>query len=337
MRLQVPTLKWKRWHVVLIVAAALLTGGLLAADSRDEQWRLPGIVETQEVRLGSRVGGRVAEVTIAEGDQVVAKQVLVRFEAAELEARRDQQRAALQAAEAQLERAKHGARLEEVQQARAELDSAEVDARLASSDFARANRLTSQGAMATADFESNRAARDRHMARCAALRARLALLLAGTPPEDVAEAQARVGEARGRLKETEAQLAEATVLAPSAAVVEVLSVRAGDLVAPNQPVVRVLRTDDLWVKVYVPETKLARVYLRQPVEVMVDGYPGRRIAGEVRQIAADSEFTPRNVQSVDERRHQVFGVRIRVAQPDDPSQRILKSGMAAAVIFTPQP
>src|SRR5262249_55007918 len=154
----------------------------------------------------------------------------------------------------------------------------------------------------------NRAARDRQMARCAALRARLALLLAGTRPEDVAEAQARVGEARGRLKETEAQLAEAVVLAPGAAVVAVLSVRPGELVAPNQPVVRVLRTDDLWVKVYVPETKLARVHLRQPLEVMVDGYPGRRFAGEVRQIAADSEFTPRNVQSVDERKHQVFGV-----------------------------
>ena len=114
-------------------------------------------------------------------------------------------------------------------------------------------------------------------------------------------------------------------------------VRQGDVVAANQPVVRVLRTDDLWVKVYVPETKLARVRLRQPVEVTVDGYAGRSFAGQVRQIAADSEFTPRNVQSVDERRHQVFGVRIRVSQSDDPSERILKSGMAAEVVFSLRP
>src|SRR5262249_61381527 len=93
----------------------------------------------------------------------------------------------------------------------------------------------------------------------------------------------------------------------------------------NQIVVRVLRADDLWVKVYVPETDLGRVRLGQKVEVSVDGYPGRHFAGTVEQVAAESEFTPRNVQSADERRHQVFGVKVRVANPDG----MFKSGMAA--------
>ena len=106
-----------------------------------------------------------------------------------------------------------------------------------------------------------------------------------------------------------------------------LAVRTGDLVPPNQPVLRVLRDDDLWVKVFVPETQLGEIKLGRQVEVTVDSYPGRRIPGTIDQIASVSEFTPRNVQSVDERRHQVFAVKVKVDNRDG----IFKSGMAAEV------
>jgi multidrug resistance efflux pump len=110
--------------------------------------------------------------------------------------------------------------------------------------------------------------------------------------------------------------------------VEVVSVRKGDIIAPNQPILKVLRADDLWVKIYVPETQLGQLRLNQEVEVTVDSYPDRRFSGTIMLIAAESEFTPRNVQSADERRHQVFGVKVRVPNPEG----IFKSGMAAEVI-----
>jgi HlyD family secretion protein len=109
--------------------------------------------------------------------------------------------------------------------------------------------------------------------------------------------------------------------------VEILAVRKGDLVAPNQPIVRALRAGDMWVKVYVPETQLGRLRLGQRTDVTNDSYPGRTFLGIVVQIGAQSEFTPRNVQSPDERRHEVFSVKIRVADPEG----IFKSGMAAEV------
>jgi HlyD family secretion protein len=99
------------------------------------------------------------------------------------------------------------------------------------------------------------------------------------------------------------------------------------VVAPNQSVVRVLRADDLWVRAYVPATELGRLRLNQTVQVTVDSHPGRAFDGSVVRIAGESEFTPRNIQSIDERRNQVFGVTIRVADPDG----IFKSGMAAQV------
>jgi multidrug resistance efflux pump len=154
------------------------------------------------------------------------------------------------------------------------------------------------------------------------------LLKAGTRSEEIAAAVARVAEMRGRVEEMNANLAETVVRAPEKAVVETLSVRKGDVVPPNQPVVRVLRAADLWIKVFVPETELGKVRLGQPVTVTIDSYPGRRFEGNITWIASSSEFTPRNVQSADERQHQVFAVKVRVPDP----QGIFKSGMAATVI-----
>jgi multidrug resistance efflux pump len=196
-------------------------------------------------------------------------------------------------------------------------------------EFARVERLQRSGGSDRAEYDSARASRDRALGRVGAAQAMLDLLRAGTRPEEIAEIEARVAEMRGKLRELEANLREATVIAPERAVVDVLAVRKGDLVTPNQSIVRVLRADDLWVKVYVPEIQLGKVLLGQEVEVTIDAYPGKRFTGKVIKIDAESEFTPRNVQSVDERRYQVFGVKVRVAQ----GEGVFKSGMAAEVTF----
>ena len=109
--------------------------------------------------------------------------------------------------------------------------------------------------------------------------------------------------------------------------VNVVGVRKGDLVTAQQAIVRVLRAEDMWVKVFVPETELAKVRLNQQVTVTIDAYPGKPFAGTVTTVATTSEFTPRNVQTIEERGHQVFAVKVVV--PD--SQGVFKAGLAAAV------
>jgi multidrug resistance efflux pump len=365
--------------VVLAAAIAAGLGFYWPFGRKMEVLKLPGLVEIQEVRLGSRIGGRVAEVLVSEGDQVKAGQVLVRIDAPELEAQREQLEARLREAESQLEKAKNGprqeeidsaqaaleaararlkrleagSRVEEIRQARSEVDSALADSKLAVEDFERADRLRRQSASAQADYDLAKAAVSRTRGRTAMAQARLDLLLAGTRPEEIEEARAEMKRAqanhrlllagsrsediqmaaataagaRAKLNEIEVNLKERSILAPELAVVEVLAVRKGDLVMPNQPILRVLRTADLWVKIYVPETDLGKVQLGQTVAVVVDSYPDRIFEGRVTQIASESEFTPRNVQSIDERRHQVFGVRVRIEDP----QGVFKSGMAADV------
>lgn len=341
---------------------------------------LPGTIEVQEVQLGSKVGGRIASVSVREGEVVEAGHEVVRFAAPELEAQREQlrarlasseadllkarngprpeekaeARAALASAEARYQRMRAGFREEEIRQARNEVESADADLRLWTDEYARVDTLVKQGRSSSlTEFDTVRANRDRAHGRYEAARAKLdlmvkgnrqedideaqgerdrlkahvALLDAGTRAEDIALAEAAVAEAKAKLQEVEANLREAVVRAPERVLIEVLAVRKGDLRGPNQPVARVLRADDLWVKVFVPSTELGKVRLNDSVEVVVDSYPGRRFAGTVESIASASEFTPRNVQSVDERRHQVFAVKVRVADPEG----VFKSGMAAEV------
>src|SRR5439155_10612001 len=121
------------------------------------------------------------------------------------------------------------------------------------------------------------------------------LLDEGTREEEIASASARLAEARARLSEVEVQINESVIKASEPAIVELVTVRPGDLVQANQPVVRVLRGGDLWVKTYVPETELGKVRLGQEVQVTMDSYPGRRFSGKVVHVGNESEFTPRNV------------------------------------------
>jgi multidrug resistance efflux pump len=162
-------------------------------------------------------------------------------------------------------------------------------------------------------------------------KAQLALLQRGIREEDKAAADAELASAQARLAELEANVAEAEIKSPAVAVVEVISIRPGDLVLPNQQVIRILKTEDSWVKVYVPETKLGKVRKGQEATVTCDSYPNRQFRGRVTYIAAISEFLPRNIQSLDERHNQMFGIKVTLTDPE--AVQIFKPGMAAVVVL----
>jgi multidrug resistance efflux pump len=340
---------------------------------------LPGVVEVQEVRLGSKVGGRVESVLIGEGQTISGKgQTLIIFEAPELKNQRQQVAAKLESAKAELARlresrpqeikaaeaAKESARARwdkavngwtfEEKQQEFELKTAEADYEQAKKEWDRIVGLKRDKAVAQAEYDAAKGAYDRALGRQESTRFRNQMMKVVRPEEikdakrehdrttalwkqlevtygpDMEIAEAKVAELQANLDAIDINLAETRIVVPpnlGKAVVEVISVRPGDIAQPNQPVIRVLRVEDLWVKVYVPETQYGLITLHQKVDVTIDSYPGRIFKGTVEQRANISEFTPRNVQSVDERRHQVFGVKIRV---DDP-QGVFNAGMAAEV------
>ena len=141
---------------------------------------------------------------------------------------------------------------------------------------------------------------------------------AANAQEKVVEAaRMRVIQARAQLADIDAQLAEMKVKAPTDSILEVLSVKVGDVLPANREVATLLLPQHLWVRVFVPEPWLGLIKVGDPVRVRVDSFPGKDFDGTVEQINRQAEFTPRNVQTVEDRIRQVFGVKIRLPNNDD--------------------
>ena len=274
-----------------------------------------GTIETDEARVASRYGGRVEKVFAQEGDALSGGQVIAELDAGELEARRD-------LIAAQLAEAEAGPRKEEIAAAKAEWEAQATQLDLARADWTRTADLFAKKVISETERDRMLASAQALEKTVAAAKARYDLLLAGTRPE-------RIAQIRAQLAELETQLREMKVFAPTNCVLEVLSVKAGDVLGPNQPVATLLLTNHIWVRVFVPEPWLGHVTLGDAAKVRVDAFPGKDFAGAVEQIQRSAEFTPRNVQTVGERVKQVFGVKVRL----DNAEGQLRAGMAADVVF----
>jgi multidrug resistance efflux pump len=272
-----------------------------------------GTIETDEVRVASRYGGRVERVFAREGDSLTNGQAVVELDAAELRARRDLMAAMLAELEA-------GPRREEIAAAKADWEAQLAELELARTERRRAEELFAQKT-------SSETERDRAVSRAQALekgaaaaKARYDLLLAGTRPE-------RLAQARAQLAEIDAQLREMVVVAPTNCVLEVLSVKPGDVLGPNREVATLLLTNHLWVRVFVPQPALGRVNPGGVASVRADAFPDREFRGIIEQIGRAAEFTPRNVQTAGERIQQVFAVKVRL----DNAEGRLRAGMSVEV------
>jgi multidrug resistance efflux pump len=295
--------------IVVAVAATLL---YMRQKRTPRQLVLAGTLEARTVNVGSLVGGRVTRVFVDEGSRVTAGQLLVTLETETIDRQMAEQKAAIEAAGAELAKAVAGPRREEISSAAAVAANEERERR-------RMAALYRDGVVA-------RQLLDDATTKAKTSADNLRLLQKGTRPEDIEAARAQVEQQRSRLQSLMKQRAETEVHSPVSGVVQSFGLRPGDLVAPNQPVAEILEPDQLWVRVYVPETLLGLVQVGQPVRVRVDTFPTRWFNGHVASVSSQGEYTPRNVQTRAQRAEQVFGVKVLV----DPDPK-LKAGMAAEV------
>ena len=357
--------------IPVVLGAALAAMGAYSMNwfRRDTALEGSGTVEARNIRVGSKVGGRIDKVLVREGDTVEAGQVLISFDDKELQASLAQSRAnavkaergfrpeeiaearaAAAQAKAEYEQRRNGYRQEDIAAAEADLDRATADEVRTRLDFQRYDSLAQKDLVS----KQQRDTAEANWKMAAALKQnaqhKLDELKRGYRPEEIASAEARyhqtqatlekfehgsraedIAAARAALAYDEARYRERQVVAPSAATVEVLDVRPGDLIAPNTPIATLLERDQIYVRIYIPETEIGRVRVGQKAEIRVDSFPHQTFSGSVEQINQQAEFLPRNVQTREERVHQVFGVKVRI---DDSSHRVL-AGMAADVKLSP--
>lgn len=368
-------------RVILFVAVVVgLTLILFVQQQRSGPFEVSGFIEADEIRIGSRVGGRVAAVHVEEGQAVTQGDPLVELEPFDLLERRAEAAAqwrqaqavheklsagfrAEEIAQAQarvdqlaaaLEEAINGPREQEIKAAAADLDLARAELERAESSFQRISKLKEENATtqeqfdrALADLQTARARvreRSENLAllkegtraeEIAAARARLAeakealaLMQNGYRDEEIAEAYAAVQAAEASLRVIDAQIEELTIEAPVDGRVEAVELQPGDLVGANTPVLSLMDLNRLWVRAYVPEDRLD-VQIGQPVTVTVDSYPGEQFRGEITFVAREAEFTPRNVQTPEERSRQVFRIKVTLLEGLDR----LRPGMSADIHF----
>jgi HlyD family secretion protein len=289
-----------------------------------------GTIEATEVEVGSKIPGRIARLPVKEGDQVQANQVIAQLDTSEIEAEVAQHQAASAKAEANLKELLAGSRPQEIEEARANLQQAEVNLTLARDDWERFDNLFTEGAISAQERDRARNRLDVAASQVTAARERHDLVRAGPRPEVIEAARHERDRARAALELARVRLRDSTILAPRPGIVLTKRAEEGEVVNPGFPIVVLIDPDELWLRVYIPESEIGLVKLGQKAVAMVDSFPKRRFEGEIVEISAKAEFTPRTVQTKKERVNLVFGVKISL----DNRERLLKPGMPAdAEIF----
>jgi len=317
----------KRW-ILLPVGLLGLLGLLRWSQERVEPFRVSGFLEADEIRVGSRVGGRVAAVFVDEGSRVEPGAVLVELEPYDLEERRAEHAARVRALEARLAELQAGPRRQEIEAARARLDAARAALALAELDEGRTRSLVEDSIRSREMLDRSLAVLESARADVRAAEETLGLLEEGTRKEELAAAAAELEAARAAGRALDRALEELRVLAPSASVVEACELEPGDLVAAGAPIVSLRDLSELRVRAYVPQDRLTFT-VGAPVQVSVDAYPERRFRAHVDFIAPGAEFTPDNVQTPEERSDVVVRVRVTLEE----GQELLRPGVSADVWF----
>jgi HlyD family secretion protein len=287
-----------------------------------------GTVEATDAQLGFQAAGRIVAIHAREGESVAAGAPLATLDAAETEAKRRQSEAALAAARARLAELSRGFRAEEIAQARADLDGSEQRLADAERELARATRLFEGGAISRESLDKTVLARDLASSQRSRAREQLDLLSSGYRKEQVEAARAQVAQAEAALAAADAALGHLRIAAPFAGTVTLRHREPGEVVAAGAPVLTVMNPADRWVRIYVREDRIGAVDLGAKADIRCDTFPDRTYSGEVTFIASEAEFTPKNVQTTEERVKLVYAVKVRVR--DDDGQD-LKPGMPADV------
>jgi HlyD family secretion protein len=318
--------------------AAVASVVLLAACQQADEaaaTRASGYVEATEVRIAAEVGGRLLEVSVAEGDRVAAGDVIARIDTSDAELVLRRAQAERDQAQAQLALLRAGSRAEDIRQAQAQLrgaqadvKAAQADADSAAADVERFENLLRANAGSVKQRDDAVTRRDVAQARAGGAQDRaqaaadaLARVRAGARPQEIDAARARLASVDAQIATAQKTLADAVVKAPTGGIITSKILHTGEMVAPRAPIVVVTDLDHAWANVYVDERLVPRLKIGQPATLVTDA--GQRLDGTITFISPKAEFTPRNVQTAEERSKLVYRIKVTA----DNRQGILKPGM----------
>ncbi len=326
----------KRAIPILILLSAVLFAGVyyyprLAKKPQPvDQLTLSGNIEAHESLVGFKVEGRIVELPVEEGQQIEQGALLARLEDADLKQKVRIDEDTVRGRESNLALTLAGTRQQELKATQQNTIDAQADFDEKQLDNARMQTLFAKDEVSAQDRDLAATALKRADATFKAAQQRYNEALEGSRKEDIAIAQANLQEAGASLGLSRVNLAYAVLRAPSTGVITVRQAELGEVVAPGTPVVTIADLDHIWLRAYIAETDLGRIHWGQDAVITTDTYPGKQYRGRISFIASDAEFTPKSVQTYEERVTLVYRIKIDI---DNPNHE-LKPGMPADAHIT---
>lgn len=316
---------------LLLLSVASIALGACSSEKESDAVEASGIIEATEVTVSSRAAGNVARLYVEEGDRVAVGDTLLKVDDSDLELQARGLEAGVEVARAGYDLAAHGARREDIASASEAVHQAEINLESARQDrdrFADLYRTHSVTAKVNEDAATRYQLAERQL-NTAQLNYRK--LQSGSRSEDIAAAQARLEQAEAQLTSLQKKIADACIIAPIDGVVTERAVDVGEFVNIGSNTLTIARTSPMKLKIYVPENELGKVKLGQAAMLTIDTFKDRHYQGKVTYISPTAEFTPKNVQTKDDRVKLVFEVQIDVDNPNGD----LKSGITADARLVP--
>jgi HlyD family secretion protein len=326
----------KRILKKVIPAAILIAIGVLGAwwlfkmeeHKSEAELTLYGNIDIRDVQLAFNEQERIAEVLVEEGNRVSAGQVLARQQTNRLGAQIKEAEAQIAAQQQVVNRLEAGTRKQEIEQARAEVEAAKVKAKNSKQNFERTQKTAGTGATSEQALDDARAQAEVDQAQLKVKEKALNLALEGPRKEDIAAAKKTLESLKASLLLLEIRLADMTLTAPAAGVIQNRILEPGDMADANRPVFTLALIDPKWVRAYVPEPDLGLIHLGMKAKILSDSFPDRTFDGWIGFISPVAEFTPKTVETTDLRTKLVYEVRVYVHDPKD----LLRLGMPVTVL-----
>jgi HlyD family secretion protein len=321
----------KRLIPIIILLAAAISAGvyfyprLTKKNAPANELTLSGNIEAHESLVSFKVQGRVIALPIEEGQQVEQGALLARLEDADFRQKVRIDEAAVAVRQSSLALTLAGTREQEVKASQQAAIDAQADLAEKKLDNNRAQQLFAKDEISAQDRDLAATALKRADAAFKAAEQRYNEAVEGSRKEDVAIARANLNEANADLGLSRIDESYTTLRAPSAGVITVREAELGEVVEPGSPVVTLADLDHLWLRAYVAETDLGRIHWGQDAIITADTYPGKQYHGRISFISPDAEFTPKSVQTSEERVTLVYRIKIDI---DNPNHE-LKPGMPA--------
>jgi len=317
--------------VFLAALVFLVVAGLAVAlhfkERKDTEGRIfvSGNIEATEIDLSFRLSGQIVSLPIEEGDRLKKSQVVAKLDIDTLTAQKGAAEADLGNARAVLDELEEGTRVEEIAQARAQWKAAESRLKFAQDEYQRYVGLFKEGAVSASNFDTRENAYKVALEDYNNATQRLKELETGPREQQIRAALARWESAQWNLERIKLDIEHSTLDTPVAAVVLVKAAELGEVTLPGATVATVATIDEVWLKGYVSEKDLGKIKLGQKGEITTDTFPGKVYSGTVTFISSRAEFTPKNVQTREERIKQVYRVKVTIQN----LEQELKIGMPA--------